>query len=256
LRGLIKPPPGHALAHVDWAQQEFGVAGALSGDTAMQAAYRSGDPYLAFGKQAGVIPADANKRTHKAQRELFKQCVLAVQYGMEEKSLALRIGQPPIVARDLLRAHRETYRTFWKWSDAAVDQAMLTGSLHTVFGWHVHVGEKSNPRSLRNFPMQANGSEMLRIACCLATERGVEICAPIHDAVLICAPLDQLRADIDAMRAAMVEASRAVLGGFELGTDVHVTRWPQRYADSRGRVMWERVNELLNRSDPKAAASA
>ena len=256
LRGLIKPPPGHALAHVDWAQQEFGVAGALSGDTAMQAAYRSGDPYLAFGKQAGVIPADANKRTHKAQRELFKQCVLAVQYGMEEKSLALRIGQPPIVARDLLRAHRETYRTFWKWSDAAVDQAMLTGSLHTVFGWHVHVGEKSNPRSLRNFPMQANGSEMLRIACCLATERGVEICAPIHDAVLICAPLDQLRADIDAMRAAMVEASRAVLGGFELGTDVHVTRWPQRYADSRGRVMWARVNELLNRSDPKAAASA
>ena len=104
--------------------------------------------------------------------------------------------------------------------------------------------------------MQANGSEMLRIACCLATERGVEICAPIHDAVLICAPLDQLRADIDAMRAAMAEASRAVLGGFELGTDVHVTRWPQRYADSRGRVMWSRVNELLNRSDPKAAASA
>src|SRR5262245_15463403 len=44
LRGLIKPPPDHAVAYVDWAQQEFGTAAALSGDTAMQTAYRSGDP--------------------------------------------------------------------------------------------------------------------------------------------------------------------------------------------------------------------
>src|SRR5262249_57388194 len=43
LRGLIKPPPGYALAYVDWKQQEFGIAAALSGDIAMQAAYLSGD---------------------------------------------------------------------------------------------------------------------------------------------------------------------------------------------------------------------
>ena len=111
-----------------------------------------GDPYLAFAKQAGAVPADATKATHGPQRELFKQCVLAVQYGMEAKGLALRIGQPPIVARDLLRAHRDTYRTFWRWSDAAVDTAMLTGSLHTVFGWHVHVGENAKPAIAAEFP--------------------------------------------------------------------------------------------------------
>jgi hypothetical protein len=206
LRGLIKPPVGYGVAYVDSAQQEFGIAAALSGDTNMQAAYQSGDCYLAFAKQAGAVPADATKATHGPKRELFKQCVLAVQYGMEADALAARIGQPPIVARELLRAHRETYRKFWAWSDAAVDTAMLTGRLHTVFGWYVHVGEDANPRSLRNFPMQANGAEMLRLACCLATERGIEVCAPIHDAVLICAPLDRLEADIAAMRAAMAEA--------------------------------------------------
>ena len=57
----------------------------------------------------------------------------------------------PIVARDLLRAHHETYRTFWRWSDAALDTAMLTGSLHTVFGWQVHIGENPNPRTLAEF---------------------------------------------------------------------------------------------------------
>jgi hypothetical protein len=246
-RGLIKPPPGHAVAYIDYSQQEFGIAAALSGDTAMQAAYRSGDPYLTFGKQAGVIPADATKASHPSERELFKQCVLATQYGMEAEGLALRIGRPPIVARDLLRAHRETYRTFWRWSDAAVDQAMLTGSLHTVFGWHVHVGEQSNPRSLRNFPMQANGAEMLRLACCLAIERGIEVCAPVHDAILICAPFDRLDADIATARCAMAEASRIVLFGFELATDVKIVRWPDRYMDPRGAVMWDRVTQLINR---------
>jgi hypothetical protein len=160
-------------------------------------------------------------------------------------SLALRIGQPRCIARDLLLAFRTTYQTCWRWMDAAVDTAMLTGSLHTVFGWHIHIGEKSNPRSLRNFPMQANGAEMMRLAACLATERGIEVCAPVHDAFLICAPLDRLDADIAAMRAAMAEASRVVLDGFELGTDVSVTRWPDRYMDPRGAVMWERVMRLL-----------
>ena len=122
---------------------------------------------------------------------------------------------------------------------------MLTGTLHTVFGWRVHIGETPNPRSLRNFPMQANGAEMMRLAACLATEQGLGVCCPVHDAFLLCAPLDRLDTDIAAMRAAMAEASRAVLSGFELGTDVLVTKWPNRYMDPRGAVMWERVLRLL-----------
>jgi DNA polymerase I len=245
LRGLIKPPPAHAVAYIDWAQQEFAIAAVLSGDAAMWAAYESGDPYLAFAKQAGAVPPDATKESHRGQRELFKTCALGVQYGIGEHSLAERIGQSTIVARDLLHAHRETYRRFWAWSDAALDHAMLLGELHTVFGWRVHIGEKPNPRSLRNFPMQANGAEIMRLAACLATERGVEVCAPVHDAFLICAPFDRLDTDITIMRAAMVEASRIVLSGFELGTDVSITRWPDRYMDPRGTVMWERVIRLL-----------
>jgi DNA polymerase I len=254
LRGLIQPRPGDGVAYIDWSQQEFGIAAALSGDPAMQAAYLTGDPYLAFAKQAGAIPEDATKKTHGPQRELFKVCALGVQYGMEAQSLALRIGQPPIVAMDLLRAHHETFRIFWRWADAAVDYAMLNGTLHSAFGWHVHVDENSNPRSLRNFPMQANGAEMLRLACCLATEREIEVCAPVHDAVLICAPLDRLEDDVTRMRMAMAEASRIVLDGFEIGTDAAIIRHPDRYMDKRGKVMWDRVLSLVTRQDAKAVA--
>ena len=104
LRSLIKPTPGHALAYIDWSQQEFGIAAALSGDTAMLAAYQSGDPYLTFAKQAGAARPTATKQTHQAIREHFKACALAVQYGMEEESLGQRIGQSPARARELLGA--------------------------------------------------------------------------------------------------------------------------------------------------------
>ena len=79
--------------------------------------------------------------------------------------------------------------------------------------------------------MQANGAEMLRLACCLATERDIKVCAPVHDAVLIAAPLSRLDEDVAAMREAMREASSIVLAGFELGTDVKCVCHPNRYED-------------------------
>ena len=165
---------------------------------------------------------------------------------MGEYTLAGRLDQALIVARTLLHLHRETYRKFWKFAEAAVDVAMLGMVLKTVFGWQVVAGNEPNPRSLMNFPMQGNGAEMLRLACCLGTERGIEIVAPVHDAVMICAPLDRLDDDIITMRAAMAEASRAVLDGFELRTEVAVTKYPDRYADERGEKMWAKVMRLLD----------
>lgn len=249
LRGLIRPQPGHGLAYLDWSQQEFGIAAALSGDAAMKAAYASGDPYLEFAKQAGAVPADATKKTHEKERNLFKACVLAVQYGMGEASLAARIGQPVAKARQLLELHRRVYRRFWTWSDAAVDEAILGGKLWTGFGWQLHTKSDPNPRSIRNFPMQAGGAEMLRIATVLLIESGVRMVAPVHDAVLIEAPLDELDATVEAAQALMKKASNIVLDGFELGSDSVVVRYPDRYADARGAVMWRRVMHLLNRPE-------
>jgi hypothetical protein len=250
LRGLIKPGPGAAVAYIDYGQQEFGIAAALSGDDAMAEAYRSGDPYLAFGKQAGAIPPEGTKESHKDQRSLFKACVLAVQYGMGSKSLADRIGQPEDAAKRLLQLHRETYPAFWRWSQAAVDRAMLLGRIDTVFGWPIHVGAATNfdrivnPRSLANFPCQAHGAEMLRRACCMLVEAEVGLCAPIHDAVLIEAPAATIDAEVERAQVIMAEASRIVLGGFEIGTDADVVKYPDRYMDEAGEAFWNTVTRL------------
>jgi DNA polymerase I-like protein with 3'-5' exonuclease and polymerase domains len=247
---LIKPRPGFGLAYIDWSQQEFGIAAALSGDSLMQEAYRSGDPYLEFAKQAGAVPRSATKASHKAQREQFKACVLAVQYGMGAEALALRIGHPVSTARELLRMHRETYRKFWSWSDAIQDYAMLHGRLWTVFGWEIHVQGEANARSLRNFPMQANGAEMLRLACCVVTEAGIRVCAPVHDALLIEAPLEALEEAATLTQKLMADASEVVLGAFRLRSDAKLVRHPERYTDDRGTAMWGRVWRLIEALAP------
>jgi DNA polymerase I len=249
LRSLIKPKEGWAIAYIDWNQQEFGIAAALSGDAAMKVAYDSGDPYLAFAKQAKAVPADATKDSHSETRELFKRCVLGVQYGMEGESLARRIQQPEFVARDLLRMHREVYKVFWKWSDNSVDYTILTSKQQTVFGWTNHVKVNFNARSLRNFFMQANGAEMLRLACCLGTENGILVCAPVHDALMITAPVDRIEEDVTRMREYMRHASETVLGGFSLSTDDRlenmIVKYPDRYSDKRGKDFWSKIMNLL-----------
>lgn len=253
MRGLIQPPPGFGLAYVDWSQQEFGIAAALSDDDKMKAAYASGDPYLAFAKQAGAVPENATKKTHATERDQFKACVLAVQYGMGAESLALRINQPTARARELLDLHKRTYKRFWQWSDGVVNEAVLGKKLWTVFGWQLFTNDEPNPRSLCNFPMQANGAEMLRLACIQLMQDGVRICAPVHDAILIEAPLETLDAVVTHTQAVMKQASAAVLGGFMLESDAKVVRYPERYMDERGTKMWNTVMELLALPHQKTA---
>ncbi len=247
LRGLIKPNEGNSVAYVDWSQQELGIAAALSKDVAMMQAYGSGDPYLSFAKQAGAVPDDATKDSHPVERNRFKVCALAVQYGMREQGLAQALGEQTAMARNLLQAHRRTYRVFWDWSQLQVDRAMLVGRIQTVFGWRLLVTDASNPRSLANFPMQANGAEMMRLACSMASEAGIRACAPVHDAILIEGPTADISHLVRQTQSIMAEASRIVLDGFELSTDAEVVGWPDRYLDEkRGRVMWDRVLKLAH----------
>jgi DNA polymerase family A len=178
--------------------------------------------------------------------------MLGVLYGLSANGLARKLATTPAHGRELMRLHRETFRTFWQWSDAIQDQAMLTGTLRTVFGWSVRVGPDTTATSLRNFPMQANGAEMMRLAACLATERGIGVCCPVHDAFLIEADADAIDVETVRMQEAMQEASEVVLPGFSLRTDAKIVRSPDRYSDDRGRMMWGTVTGILDDIDPPA----
>jgi DNA polymerase-1 len=267
-RSLIKPAEGWGVAYLDWGQQEFAIAAALSGDENMRRAYLSGDPYLEFAKLAGAVPADATKSSHKAARDQFKATTLAVQYGMEFESLSERLGSSKYAARDLLALHKLSFPRFWRWAQETCDRALIEQRIASVHGWEMFCGthprhratsysgqHEHNLRSLMNWPMQTHGSEMMRLAMCVLCENGVRVVAPVHDAFLIEAPLADLDDVVEYSKEVMRAASVAITGGIAVKVDAELVRSPGRYTDPRGAGMWERVCRLagISHLDTEAA---
>jgi len=259
LRGLIKPPPEHAFVYIDWSSQEIGIGAALSEDENMKADYASGDFYLGFAHRVGITPASLRVPTIEKMRDLIKVMCLGIGYGMGKRALAAWLGMTADRAGELIDLFWRTYSTFRDWVSGAVNHAMLRNTITTVFGWPMHiegrynplvVGSRPNPRTIRNFPCQGNGAEMLRLALIFGMELGIRVVAPVHDAIAIEVPIRQLNEHIAAMQSAMLRASRVVLDGFELRTKPNIVCYPDRYADSRGAVMWEKTMSLL----PEAGA--
>jgi DNA polymerase I len=256
LRSLIKPEPGTAIAYIDYSSMEFLIAASLSdGHTGsinnMLDMYLSGDPYLSFAKRVGAVPNTATKTSHAEVRDKYKTMLLAVQYGMSSETLAARLGVSTFEAHQMLVQHRELFSQYWQWSDDWVQHALQTGVMRTHFGWTCHTGIiEFNERSIRNWPVQAAGADILRIACILGTRHGIKLLAPVHDAVLIEAPVEDIEANVALMREIMRRASHIVLnaeatGTHELRTDYTIVRYPDRYCDKRGINMWTEVISLL-----------
>ena len=256
LRSLIKPEPGTAVAYVDYSSMEFLIAASLSDRhcgpvNTMLDMYDSGDPYRSFAIRVGAMPSTATKESHAAVRDKYKVMMLATQYGMASETLAARLGVSTFEAHEMLSQHRELFAQYWQWSDDWVQHALQTGAMRTAFGWTCRTGiTEFNERSIRNWPIQAAGADILRIACILATRHGIKVLAPVHDAVLVEAPIARIEADVALMREIMRRASRIVLnadaaGAHELRTDAKIIRYPNRYADKRGDAIWDQVLQLL-----------
>lgn len=246
LRSLMKPEKGKVIAYIDFEQQEFGIAAALSNDPNMKKAYDSGDPYLAFAKIAGAVPENATKATHGVARKLFKACILGVQYGMGRESLALRIRKSPDYAQELLNHHRRAFKDFWKFQDHVLNSALLHKRIDTGFGWQFYLnGRETKSRTVLNFPAQAAGAEILRVACISLVENGIRIIAPVHDAILVEYDEEEAREKIPLTVELMEKASEFVLG---VGNRIRaspeaVIRYPERYYDDDDGVkeMWDMI---------------
>jgi hypothetical protein len=263
LRSLIKPEPDQAVAYIDYSSMEFLIAGVLSNCREMLELYASGDPYLGFAKRVGAVPPTATSESHAQIRDKYKVLLLATQYGMQAETLAGRLNISIFEASELLHQHRSLFAPYWAWSDDWLAEALNTGVMRTIYDWRCLTGiTEFNERSIRNWPVQAAGAEILRVACILGHRHGIELLAPVHDAVLIGAPIERIEADTELMRECMRRASRVVLnadpgGPYELRTKAEIVMHPNRYSDKRGAQIWQRVIELLaEHAAPAARQSA
>jgi DNA polymerase I len=171
---------------------------------------------------------------------------LSIQYDTSAPTLAITLGQPLYIAGMLLDRHRRLYRQYWHWSDNMVDHARLNHFTESRLGWRLQVNMGAKTRTLRNFPIQSAGAEMLRLAVCDCTEAGLLVCAPIHDAILLLTPTDRMETNIRLARYFMERASCWVLKDvLKIRVDHHDFVHPDRFVDNRGVQLWNFVNGFL-----------
>lgn len=256
LRSLIKPGPGRAVAYIDYSSMEFLVAADRSGCKPMLELYATGSPYVEFAKRFDEAPPKATKKTHAKIHERYKVGCLGALYGMQIDTLAQRLGVSTFVAHEMLGQHRGLFNQYWAWTEDWIAHALDTGVMSTPLGWTCRTGiTEFNARSIVNFPIQAASADILRLVSIWAHRRGIELCAPVHDAVLVEAPIDQIEAVVALTREIMRRASRVVLGGQnELRTDVTIVRYPDRYSDKRGEQIWADVLKLLEQYQQQQGA--
>jgi hypothetical protein len=251
VRSLITPPPGLALVHRDFAQQEVRIAAVIAGEEALMAACNDGDVYLGIAKRLGLADQDATPETHPAIT-MFKTVVLGIQYGLGALSLAQRTGVSLFEAGEILARLRAEFRVFEAWADNIIDRAGLIGGLTTAYGWSTACPPGTSFKTIRNWPIQAAGAAILHAACILAERRGIRIVAPIHDAFLIEAPLSDAADASIALDQVMRDASRLVLRGYELPTSGGDPILPGgRFCDERGADMWKTVTKLIAKLERK-----
>jgi hypothetical protein len=256
-RGLIAPLPGWAIAYLDYAAAEILIAAVLSGDQNMLSDYLRGDVYTNCAIRMGLAPAGSTKESIGSLRDVMKVWLLSTLYGASPRSLHEELpGSTLEQAEEFVRQNRESYSRYWAWSNLRTEIFLYeTGVEATAFGWqhHLDVSERfdgylfSSARNRsRNFPMQATCAEILRWACVLASDDGITIHAPLHDAVLIGAPEAEIEDAVGRMRQHMIAASRLVLG-VEMRVPVpKIIHYPDRMREPRGAKTWDRIMRLLD----------
>jgi DNA polymerase-1 len=160
-----------------------------------------------------------------------------------------------LIASGIIERHRQVHARFWPWRDQQVVAALLNRYIKSTFGWALRLTTSPNTRTLYNFPMQADGAEMLRLAAWRLCEANIVPVMLIHDGILLeVEDQEQLDHAKEIMRA----AGRDVCDGFDIGVDEdQVLRGGARYADKRpmAKKMWTTIMAALEtvRTVPRSA---
>jgi|TARA_B100000315_G_C14559463_1_gene579788 DNA polymerase I-like protein with 3'-5' exonuclease and polymerase domains len=237
-RNFIKPSWGEKLYYIDYVAQEPAIMGYLSNDKNLINNYQQGDIYLITAQQIGLIKDEfASKETHKRERKIIKQLFLATGYGQGYKAIADNLGCSSFQAKDFLKKFKQLYSTYDRWIQGVMSAGAVHNRICTPYGWQRSIrgnlkwkdGKRvSIKNQLRNFPIQGTGSDILRRAMVDLLDSHIKVIGPVHDALIISAPIPDDKKIIEEVKEIMVHASQKVVGGpIRVEADPIAGNWKQ-----------------------------
>ena len=216
MRTMIHADEDSVHGYFDFKAQEPNVMAALSQDKNMLAAVDSPDPYLYVAKFVKAVPEYATKKSHPVERERYKVSYLAIAYDQTPYGLSAKLGVSLAKATFIHSNILNAFKDYKFWIKGVKVNAGRRGFFETKYGWKYHLNDESkvNPKRLSNYPIQANGGEVLRMAMIDVMEGGFDknLSMIIHDALLLHIPRKNLAASVRKIKSLMEKAAEKVIG--------------------------------------------
>lgn len=207
---LLAPAQGNLYALVDYSSQEPAIAACFAGDKGLQAAYQQGDLCEQIGKHPRLSGLD---------RDTLKKLILPYSYGQSAAAYAKEHNIPLTEAQVYWYALGDIFRLVDAELNRRSQLAFRDGFVRCL-DWDAHVTPLSNPRAVRNWPVQAAGADIMRRAVIGLNEAGIDLRLTIHDAFLIRVPIAEQEHQVANAIVVLKQASALVLDGFELNVKV------------------------------------
>jgi DNA polymerase I-like protein with 3'-5' exonuclease and polymerase domains len=198
-RECFIPDEGYVFAIVDYSQQEYRLAGAVSRDNVIIKAYQSG---------SDMHTATAQTQTGKTEvtpeeRNIGKTINFAVLYGSTEFGLKHNLQIPIEEAKEILRKFWDGYPNLSKFMELAGKKILELGFSSTVMGrrrynvpkptfgnsYEISKWRERVLREGRNHIIQGGGADMLKIAMIEIFRRNpfgdkLKLCLQVHDEIV------------------------------------------------------------------------
>ena len=246
LRGFIKPDKNKILVELDWSAQEAGIMAYLSKDQNMIKDFETGNIYLLPAIKNGAAPEGAIKSTHPEIRNQYKVAVLGCGYGQTAFGLKYALKIPIYEAEIIIQNIKKTYPDFFKWNEGVCCGATSRGYFKTKYGWRYWIPKIYKPNTLKNWLMQAHGSEILRRAMIAVDEAGIEISMIMHDAMLIHVDRKGCAGKIKQAQRIMEQAAKDVLGAI-IPVETKIIKKNYKL-DEGAQEKFDRIMSIYNKS--------
>jgi DNA polymerase-1 len=170
-RAFIPRDKDHVLLAADYSQIELRVIASLSGDKAMQAAFKAGhDIHAATAANVYGIELDA---VTGDQRRKAKMVNFGSVYGISAFGLSQRLDIPRKEAAELIEQYFATYPGVRAFMDKTIELAREQGYVETMLGRRRYLPDISSrnftlrghaERNAINSPIQGSAADLIKLA--------------------------------------------------------------------------------------------
>lgn len=227
-RKMFVAPEGYLILGADFSAQEPRLLAHFTQDKVLLDIYAEGkDLYSTYASLHYKRPYHEVYKnpdgSDTKERKAFKVVILAIMYGMTEKSLADTLGINELEAKTLIDSFYKGSPRVAKWIEHNKETARKTGFVETLFGRKRRLPDAKSPdkwermraeRQTTNARIQGSASEQTKLVMIKAGQtlremsregREFRLLATIHDEVLFQVPEDITKEEVKIIESLMVD---------------------------------------------------